>query len=132
MYLLAFLYKTVEKCNERMIKVAKQKRNHPPSMDPDTREAQLINKAMNQAEKQIEKGTASSQIITHFLRLGTEQARLEREKIRAEVALANAKIEAIKSQQTSEELYQKAIEAFTSYQISPYDGGDYDEYDDDY
>lgn len=101
------------------------KRAQAPSPTMDGREAQLINLAINRAEQQLQDGTASSQVITHFLRLGTERAKLEREKIAAEVALANAKVEMIKSQQTSEELYQEAISAFKSYSGSFNDEDEY-------
>lgn len=110
-----------------MGKETKNRRSRAPATTPEAREAQLINLAMSQAEKQLEKGTASSQVITHFLKLGTEKARLERAKIEAEVALANAKVEAIKSQQTSEELYQEAIKAFTSYQPGGFYEDDWEE-----
>lgn len=60
-------------------------------------------------------GKASSQVITHFLRLGTEKARLEREKIRAEAELARAKVQNLESQKSSEELFQRALDAFRSY-----------------
>lgn len=95
-------------------------RTRAPALTPEAREAQLINMAMTAAEKQMEEGTASAQVITHFLKLGTERARLERERIAAEVELANAKVESIRSQQTSEELYREAIEAFRSYGGSSY------------
>lgn len=91
------------------------KRDRMPAYTTEAREAQLINMAINRAEQQLEDGTASSQVITHFLKLGTERAKLEREKIAAEVALANAKVDMIKSQQTSEQMYQEAISAFRTY-----------------
>lgn len=108
--------------------VKESKRTRAPAITTEGRESQLINLAMMQAEKQLEKGTASSQVITHFLKLGTERARLEREKIEAEVELAKAKVEAIKAQQTSEELYQEAINAFKSYSGTFYEEEEYDEY----
>lgn len=101
------------------------KRTRAPAMTPEAREAQMINMAINRAEEQLRDGTASSQVITHFLKLGTERARLEREKIAAEVELAHAKVEAIRSQQTSEELYKEAIKAFTTYSGSSFDEEDY-------
>lgn len=107
--------------------MAKQQRTRAPAMTPEAREAQLINMAINQAEQQLQAGTASSQVITHFLKLGTARARLEQERIAAEVELARAKVEAIKSQQTSEELYQEAIKAFSSYSGSYNEEEEYDE-----
>lgn len=104
-----------------MGKTQTSKRSRAPALNPEAREAQLINLAINRAEEQLQNGTASSQVITHFLKLGTERARLEREKISAEVELAHAKVESIRSQQTSEELYQEAIKAFSSYSGTSYD-----------
>ena len=40
-----------------------------PALTPEAREQQLIAKATNLAEKQLDEGTASSQVITHFLKL---------------------------------------------------------------
>lgn len=106
----------------------KSARTRSPAITTEGREAQLINMAMAQAEKQLEKGTASSQVITHFLKLGTERAKLEREKIEAEVELAKAKVEAIRAQQTSEEMYQQAIDAFRSYSSPFYSDEEYEDY----
>lgn len=100
----------------------------PPALTPEARESQLINLAMRQAEEQLRSGTASSQVITHFLRLGTEKARLEREKLSAESSLAKAKVEAIKSQQTSESMYQEALKAFSTYSGSHQYEEDFDDY----
>lgn len=87
-----------------------------PSLTPEGREAQLIAKAINLAERQLDEGTASSQVITHFLKLGTENAKLEREKLRHENELLKAKTEMIESTKRSEELFEKAIQAMTEYQ----------------
>lgn len=89
----------------------------------------LVNLAMQTAEEQLRSGKASSQVITHFLRLGTERAAYEREKLKADTELARAKIEAIAAQTTSEELLQRAIQAFSSYESSH---GEEDEYDEVY
>ena len=94
----------------------------------------MINLAMKLAEKKLIDGTASSQVITHFLQLATEKSELEREKIRSENELAKAKVEVMQSQKHSEELYEKAIEAFKSYGggfTNNADNDDEDEYYDD-
>lgn len=87
----------------------------PPSKTPEGREAQLINLAMNQAQKQLENGTATSQVLTYFLKLGASIAKLEKAKLEAEVELAKAKVSSIESQQHTEELYQEALSAFRTY-----------------
>lgn len=89
--------------------------NIRPGLTPDSREQQMINLAVNLAEKQLRDGTASSQVITHYLKLGTERARLEQVKLANETALLEAKTEAIKSGKRMEELYERAIKAMQSY-----------------
>lgn len=90
-----------------------------PALTPEGRENQLIAKAINLAERQLDDGTASSQVITHFLKLGTENAKLEREKLRHENELLKAKTDMIESTKRSEELFEKALRA-----MSDYRGGD--------
>ena len=63
----------------------------------------------------MREGTASSQVITHYLKLGTERERLEREKLAKENELLIAKTEATKSAQRIEELYSNALEAMRRY-----------------
>ena len=87
----------------------------PPAESFEARENQLISLAMDCAEKQIRSGKVSSQVLTHFLRLGTEKAALENEKIKNENEMLKAKVETLRSQQRSEELYQEALNAMRSY-----------------
>lgn len=93
-------------------------------MTPESRENQIISAAMNLAEEQILNGTASSQVITHFLKLGSTTARLEKEKLEGENELLKAKVKALESQAHSEELYKNAIKAFQRYSGN---GGEDDE-----
>jgi hypothetical protein len=86
-----------------------------PAMSPDARENQMIALATALAEKQLIEGTASSQVITHYLKLGTSLAQLEKAKLQKENELLVAKAEAIQSAKISEELYQEAIAAMKSY-----------------
>lgn len=90
-------------------------RKKRPALNPENRENQLIALAYEQAEKQMESGKASSQIITHFLKLGSLKAEMELEKLRAETEYAKAKTEGVKAQKDSTELAAKAIEAFRKY-----------------
>lgn len=96
-----------------MAKIAKKKVR--PAMTPEDRENQLIDLAMEAAEEQIRNGTASSQVITHFLKLGSERERLEREKLAQENELLRAKTAAIESGERTRELYEEAIKAMRSY-----------------
>lgn len=86
-----------------------------PAESREARENQLIALAEGLAEKQIRRGTASAQVITHYLKLGTTKASLENEKIKRENELLKAKVETLQSQQHTEELYQQAIDAMRRY-----------------
>lgn len=91
------------------------------AISPEARENDLISLAMDEAERQIREGTASSQIITHFLKLGTQKEMLEREKIEYESRLLQAKIEGYETAKNIESLYSDAIKAMQKY------GGHYSE-----
>jgi hypothetical protein len=91
----------------------------PPATTPEARENQLISAAIDLAERQIAEGKASSQVITHFLKLGTTREKLEQERIKAENALLDAKVESLASQAKIEDLYSKALVAMKHYQGEP-------------
>lgn len=92
-----------------------------PASTPDARETQMIELADRLAERQLREGTASAQVITHYLKLGSSRERLEQEKLALETELVKAKTEAIANQQKTEELYREALAAMRSYsgQSSP-------------
>lgn len=86
-----------------------------PALTPEAREKQLISLAMDRAEQQLLDGTASSQVITHFLKLGSEREQMEREKLEEENKLLRAKTKAIESAEDMKGLYDKAIKAMRGY-----------------
>lgn len=86
-----------------------------PATSPEAREQQLIAAAVDLAEQQLMDGTASSQVITHLLKLGTVNAKLQNEKLQNENELLKAKVAALKSQTNQEEMYAKAIKAMQLY-----------------
>lgn len=90
-------------------------RGKPPARTPEGREEQLISLAINLAEKQLEEGTASAQVITHYLKLASTRERLEKEKLAHENELLKAKTESLKSMARVEELYSNAIDAMRTY-----------------
>ena len=90
-------------------------RRLPPATSSEAREKQLISLAVDLAERQLAEGTASAQVITHYLKLGSMREKLEREKLEKENALLRAKTEALESARRVEELYSEAIRAFKSY-----------------
>jgi len=87
----------------------------PPVMTDEAREQQLVSLAIDLAEKQLREGTASSQVITHYLKLGSSKEKLEREILREQKKLVVAKTSAIESQERIESLYADAIKAFRTY-----------------
>ena len=97
-----------------------------PALTPETKENQMISLAMDLAEKQLIEGTASSQVISHFLKLGSTKERLEKEKLLEENKLLKARTEALQSAKRVEELYADAIAAMKRY--SGNGRGDEDEY----
>ena len=92
-----------------------QSRSIRPALTPEARENQLIALAEARAEEQLRNGTASSQVICHYLRLGSQREKLEREKLKSEVEMLVAKKEAIESAKRVEELYSEAMRAVRSY-----------------
>lgn len=105
-----------------------EKKSAPP-LTPEARENMLISLAMDRAEEQLRDGTASAQVIVHYLRLGTQKDRLEREQLSKKNELLNAKTEAIKSAKDTERLYAEAMKAFRSYSMDS-DEDDTEDYDD--
>ena len=97
-----------------------------PALTPEARENQMISLAVDLAEKQLMEGTASSQVITHYLKLGSTKERLEKEKLEEENKLLKARTEALQSAKRVEELYADAISAMKKY--SGNSGGDVNEY----
>lgn len=96
-----------------------------PALSLESRQSQMVALAVDLAEKQLIEGTASSQVITHYLKLGTVQAQLEKEKLENENKLLRAKTQALESVQRSEELFEKAIAAMKAYSGN---GDESDEY----
>lgn len=87
----------------------------PPAMSSEARENQMIALAINLAEKQLLEGTASSQVITHYLKLGSSKEKIEKEILEKQRELIDAKTENLKSAKRVEELYANALEAMREY-----------------
>lgn len=86
-----------------------------PALSPEARENQLVALAVDLAEKQLMEGTASSQVITHYLKLGTTKEKIEREIMEKQKELLEAKAESIRSAKKVEELYINALNAMKNY-----------------
>lgn len=104
-----------------------ERTRRPPARTPEDRENQLVSKAVDLAEKQIADGTASSQVVTHFLKLGSTREQLEQERLRRENELLKAKVEQLATAARLEELVGDALKAFRSYAGQPSPESD-DEY----
>lgn len=92
-----------------------EERGRRPATTPEGREQQLVGDALDLAERQLRNGTASSQVITHFLKAGSTREELEHERLRHENELTRVKIEALERQERIEELYVDAIKAMRIY-----------------
>lgn len=86
-----------------------------PALTPEARENQMITLAMDLAEQQLRDGTASSQLITEFVKRGSTKARLEKEILAEQKELMAAKTENLRSAARIEELYNEAIKAMQRY-----------------
>lgn len=87
----------------------------------EAREQELTLKAYDLAERQIEEGTASSQTIAHFLRMGSTRELVEQERIRGQIEVDRVKAEQLEGQKRIEAMYVDALDAMRSYsgQTSP-------------
>ena len=107
-----------------------EKSRRSPTMSVEANDNRLISLANKCAEKQLRDGTASSQIITHYLKMGSERERLAIEKEKAELELLRAKTKAIQSSEERDAMFAKALRAFSSYRGET-DPGAYGEDEDD-
>lgn len=93
----------------------KQRPSTRPATTVEGRENQLIAHAIDLAERQLRDGSASAQVISHYLKLGSTRERLEQERLIKENELLSAKVEQLASAKRMEEIYEKALNAMRSY-----------------
>jgi hypothetical protein len=86
-----------------------------PATSIESREQELASKAYDLAEEQIEGGTASSQVVTHFLKVGSRREQLEQQRMHHEIELMEVKKMALERESHVEELFTEAIKAMKSY-----------------
>ena len=98
-----------------VLKDTKSRLKSRPALSPEARENQMISLAVDCAEKQLMDGTASAQVITHYLKLGSTKEILEKQILEKQKDLMEAKTSAIKSQKRIEELYTEALDAMRKY-----------------
>ena len=87
----------------------------PPAQDPVAREKQLINLAVDLAEKQLIEGTASPSVLTHYLELASTRETVEREILEKQAKLITAKTDSISQAKDTEEMVKQAIDAMRTY-----------------
>lgn len=90
-------------------------RKRRPALTPEARERQMIALAVDLAEKQLMEGTASSQVITHFLKLGSTKEQLEKQIMEKQKDLIDAKTQSLQSAKRFEELCENALRAMRKY-----------------
>lgn len=105
-----------------MVDKTTKKKKRSIHRNTESKEKELINLAMDLAFKQLKNGTATSQVITYFLKLGSEASSLTNLKTENENELLKAKVEALASRKKIEELYLKALDAMKLYSGNE-DGG---------
>jgi hypothetical protein len=109
----------------------KRRRHLRPATTDEDRENQLVSLAIDLAEKQLAEGTASAQVITHYLKVGSSREKLEQERLFRENELLGARVDTLASARKVEELYAAALDAMRSYagrETLQYD----EEYDEEY
>lgn len=106
---------TKKNATEQITEKPKSSRSMKPATNPEAREQQLVNLAVSLAEKQLQEGTASAAVITHYLKLASKRETLEREILEKQKRLIEAKADSISKGKENEQLAQKAIEAMKSY-----------------
>jgi hypothetical protein len=110
-------------------KTADKTKSRRPATTPEGRENQLVSMAIDLAERQLNDGTASAQVVSHYLKLGSTREKIEQERLRNENDLLRAKIDALASAKRVEELYEDALNAMRQYSGNVVDEDDeyYDE-----
>lgn len=93
----------------------KPSRRSAPAKTPEGRENQLVSLAVDLAERMLRDGTASSQVIVHFLKLASTREKLEQTRLENENLLLAAKVDHMQSAKRMEELYEQALSAMRRY-----------------
>lgn len=87
----------------------------PRARTPEAREAQLVALSYDMAEQQILKGTASSQVLVHFLKIGSTREKQELQKLQQETLLVEAKVKDLANVEEMKKLYVEAMDAMRGY-----------------
>lgn len=91
-------------------------------IDPDARTQQMISLAVDLAEQQLREGTATSQVITHYLKLAAKQTELDIRMAEQHLLLMQAKTKAIETENSEKRDYARVLEAMREYNgVGEYD-----------
>ena len=93
-----------------------EQRRRKPATSPEAREQQLASLAYDVAEEQLASGTASSQVVPHFLKAGSSREKMEQMRMEHEIEMMKVKREAIRNQERADEMFSEALKAMRSYQ----------------
>lgn len=100
-----------------------------PAMTPEGQEDQLISLAVDLAIKRLQDGSASNQLVTELIKLGTTKERLAKEKLQRENEMLKAKTEALEAAKENGERYAAALRAMREYSgYSEVDDDDFEDY----
>jgi hypothetical protein len=99
----------------RKKKEVEQDKGMRPATTPEAREQQLVNLAVNLAEKQLREGTAAPSVINHFLKIASTRETIEREMLEKQARFLDAKAKSIGESKDAEKLAKAAIEAMKNY-----------------
>lgn len=78
-------------------------------------EQQMISLAYDRAKEQLVNGTASSQVICHFLKLGSSKEKLEKKILEVQCERIVAQTEMTRAMQRNDELFKNALTAMRTY-----------------
>ena len=87
----------------------------PRARTPEAREEQLAALAYDLAEQQFLDGSASSQVIVHFLKVGSTLQKQELQKMKQETLLVEAKVKDLANVEEMKKLYVDAMDAMRGY-----------------
>lgn len=99
-------------------------RRRSPAKTPEERESTLISKSLLLIERQIDDGTASSQVLSLYAKLGSSRERLEQERLRNENEVLKKKVESMEAAVDVKNLMEEALSAFKGYSGQQEEGPD--------
>ncbi|MDD2298546.1 MAG: hypothetical protein PHU69_02785 [Fermentimonas sp.] len=114
-YTIFYREEAVSMKKAKAVTSSKSSRKMRPALSPEAEENQMISLAMDLAKQQLQDGTASSQLITEFVKRGSTKARIEQEILEKQKGLIEAKTQSLQSAQRIEELYENALDAMRNY-----------------